>query len=159
MTEKTNDSEFIDYLATAHGLLQISASQHGVKQIIFVSDKNKEIKTSSATDTAKKQLEEYFNGERRDFYLPLAPSGTEFQKLVWSELAKIPFGQTQSYQDIANAIGKPKAMRAVGAANGKNPISIIVPCHRVIGKNGTLTGYAGGLERKAWLLKLEGISC
>ncbi|MFM2587784.1 methylated-DNA--[protein]-cysteine S-methyltransferase [Vibrio sp. TBV020] len=101
------------------------------------------------------QLEEYFSGKRTTFDLPIAAQGTEFQKQVWHALTTIPYGQTWSYQDLADAIGNPKAVRAVGLANGKNPISIIVPCHRVIGKNGKLTGYAGGVERKAKLLELE----
>lgn len=101
------------------------------------------------------QLDEYFSGQRKIFDIPLAANGTEFQKKVWQALTTIPYGQTWSYQDLANAIDNPKAVRAVGLANGKNPISIVVPCHRVIGKNGKLTGYAGGVERKAQLLELE----
>ena len=103
------------------------------------------------------QLEEYFSGARQHFTLPLAATGTPFQQQVWHALSTIPFGQTWSYQQLANALGNPKAMRAVGGANGKNPISIIVPCHRVIGKNGQLSGYAGGVEHKKALLKHEGI--
>ncbi|WP_104403133.1 methylated-DNA--[protein]-cysteine S-methyltransferase [Vibrio penaeicida] len=106
---------------------------------------------------ACKQLTEYFEGSRKTFDVPLAAKGTDFQKQVWQTLTQIPFGETWSYQDLANTIGNPKAVRAVGLANGKNPISVIVPCHRVIGKSGKLTGYAGGLERKEALLKLEGI--
>jgi methylated-DNA-[protein]-cysteine S-methyltransferase len=101
------------------------------------------------------QLDEYFSGQRKIFNIPLSANGTEFQIKVWQALTTIPYGQTWSYQDLANAINNPKAVRAVGLANGKNPISIIVPCHRVIGKNGKLTGYAGGVERKAQLLELE----
>ncbi|AYV23578.1 methylated-DNA--[protein]-cysteine S-methyltransferase [Vibrio mediterranei] len=103
------------------------------------------------------QLSCYFEGKVQSFDLPLAAEGTDFQKLVWRALCDIPFGESISYQELANRIGKPKAVRAVGAANGKNPISVIVPCHRVIGKSGTLTGYAGGVERKRKLLELEGI--
>ena len=103
------------------------------------------------------ELNEYFNGERTRFTVPLDTQGTHFQKQVWRALIDVEFGQTKSYQEIALAINNPKAVRAVGAANGKNPISIIVPCHRIIGANGKLTGYAGGLERKEWLLKHEGI--
>ena len=105
---------------------------------------------------AVSEFQEYFSGTRQMFEVPLAATGTEFQQKVWQALTTIPFGTTWSYQDLANAIGNPKAVRAVGLANGKNPISIIVPCHRVIGKNGKLTGYAGGLERKEGLLKHEG---
>ncbi|MCW8335798.1 methylated-DNA--[protein]-cysteine S-methyltransferase [Vibrio sp. SCSIO 43135] len=102
------------------------------------------------------QLDEYFSGSRKQFELPLAAKGTDFQMKVWQALTTIPYGEVWSYQDLANAIGNPKAVRAVGLANGKNPISVVVPCHRVIGKSGKLTGYAGGVERKAALLKLEG---
>lgn len=101
------------------------------------------------------QLAQYFAGQRRQFDLPLTFQGTEFQRLVWDALLTIPFGETRSYGDIANQIGAPKAVRAVGAANGRNPISIITPCHRVIGASGTLTGFAGGLQAKQKLLALE----
>ncbi len=104
------------------------------------------------------ELNEYFNGSRTEFSLPIAATGTEFQKSVWRALTTIPFGTTSSYQDIANAIGNPKAVRAVGMANGKNPTSIVVPCHRVIGKNGSLSGYAGGIESKRALLDLERVN-
>ena len=101
------------------------------------------------------QLDEYFRGVRRNFDLPLCPHGTEFQKKVWQALLKIPYGEVCSYIDIANEIGSAKAFRAVGGANNKNPIPIIIPCHRVIGKNGKLVGYAGGLEIKKFLLEIE----
>ena len=101
------------------------------------------------------QLVEYFAGQRREFELPIAPRGTGFQAIVWHALTKIPFGETRSYGELAHAIGRPAASRAVGAANGKNPISIIVPCHRVIAGSGALTGYAGGLAAKRWLLAHE----
>jgi methylated-DNA-[protein]-cysteine S-methyltransferase len=103
----------------------------------------------------ERQLQEYFAGTRNEFHLPLEPTGTEFQKKVWRALREIPFGQTRSYLEMAKSIGSAKAVRAVGAANGKNPLSIIVPCHRVIGANGTLTGFAGGIEVKAKLLAHE----
>ncbi len=105
--------------------------------------------------SAKRQLGEYFVGRRKIFDLPLAPSGTPFQHRVWQALLAIPYGETQSYADIARRIGNPKAVRAVGAANGANPLSIVVPCHRVIGADGSLTGYGGGLPRKRKLLALE----
>jgi methylated-DNA-[protein]-cysteine S-methyltransferase len=101
------------------------------------------------------QLGEYFAGRRQDFDLPLAPAGTAFQRAVWTELLRIPFGNTTSYGDIAARVGGPRAVRAVGAANGRNPIALIVPCHRVIGGNGRLTGYGGGLPTKHWLLSHE----
>lgn len=104
---------------------------------------------------AVKELNEYFAGKRTKFDVPLNPTGTEFQKAVWNELTRIPYGETISYQELAIRINKPKAVRAVGAANGKNPLWMIVPCHRVIGKNGTMTGYAGGISLKKKLLLLE----
>ncbi|HEY3750717.1 MAG TPA: methylated-DNA--[protein]-cysteine S-methyltransferase [Pseudonocardiaceae bacterium] len=102
-----------------------------------------------------KQLGEYFAGTRREFDLPLAPVGNEFQRRVWALLATIPYGETRSYGDLANALGDPGLAQAVGSANGRNPISIIVPCHRVVGADGSLTGYAGGLDRKRYLLEME----
>ena len=106
---------------------------------------------------AAAELAEYFRGDRISFDVPLAPSGTPFQLAVWNQLTRIPFGSTASYGDVAAALGKrPVASRAVGLANGRNPISVIVPCHRVIGADGSLTGYGGGLERKHWLLRHEG---
>lgn len=107
---------------------------------------------------AMDQLRRYFAGERLQFSCPLDLRGTPFQVAVWQELCCIPYGSTRSYAQIAQAIGHPKAVRAVGAANGANPVAIIVPCHRVIGSNGTLTGYGGGLPVKAWLLALEGVA-
>jgi methylated-DNA-[protein]-cysteine S-methyltransferase len=103
----------------------------------------------------ERQLSEYFAGKRMSFDLPLEPDGTAFQKKVWQALREIPFGRTKSYLDLAKTVGSPRASRAVGAANGKNPLSIIVPCHRVVGADGALTGFSGGLERKAALLALE----
>jgi methylated-DNA-[protein]-cysteine S-methyltransferase len=105
--------------------------------------------------TTARQLDAYFAGRLRTFDLPLAPAGTPFQQRVWSALCGIPFGETRSYAQLAKAIGKPSAMRAVGAANGRNPIAIVVPCHRVIGADGSLTGFGGGIERKKFLLSLE----
>ncbi len=107
-------------------------------------------------DEVCRQLDAYFVGRRRTFDLRLAPRGTEFQQAVWQALLTIPFGQTSSYSALAAQIGRPNAMRAVGAANGANPIAVIIPCHRVIGRDGSLTGYAGGLPRKTLLLQLEG---
>jgi methylated-DNA-[protein]-cysteine S-methyltransferase len=104
---------------------------------------------------ARKQLDEYFAGKRKDFDLPLAPQGTDFQMRCWNALQKIPYGATRSYGQQAEAIGSPAAVRAVGLANGRNPIPVIIPCHRVIGANGSLTGFGGGLDRKKLLLDLE----
>lgn len=107
-------------------------------------------------ERASRQLEEYFAGKRKQFDLPLSLRGTEFQRQVWAALRDIPYGETRSYGQIAQAVGRPKAVRAVGMANHRNPISIIVPCHRVVGADGSLTGYGGGLENKKFLLALEG---
>ena len=104
---------------------------------------------------ARKQLDEYFSGKRTSFDLPLAAKGTDFQQQVWKKLCDIPFGETSSYGEVAARVGNPRASRAVGAANGRNPIAVIVPCHRVIGADGSLTGFGGGLERKKWLLQHE----
>ena len=109
----------------------------------------------AAASEAARQLREYFEGSRTAFDLRLAPRGTPFQLTVWDALTQIPAGETRSYGDIASAVGAPSASRAVGMANGRNPIAIIVPCHRVVGANGTLTGYGGGLDRKRWLLEHE----
>ena len=103
----------------------------------------------------KTQLDAYFRGERKGFDLPLLPKGTAFQQKVWKALTEIPYGETRTYGEIATAVGNPKAARAVGMANNKNPIGIIIPCHRVVGASGKLVGYAGGMDRKEWLLELE----
>lgn len=115
------------------------------------------IRDDSVLADARRQLEEYFRGERTEFDLALAPAGTDFQRSVWKALSEIPYAATTSYGAIASSIGKPAASRAVGAANGRNPISIIVPCHRVVGSGGDLTGYGGGLDRKRWLLNHEAV--
>ncbi len=114
-------------------------------------------KATDLIKETKSQLDEYFNGKRYNFNIPLNLEGTDFQKSVWKALEEIPYGETKSYSEIAEYIGNPKACRAVGLANNKNPISIIIPCHRVIGKNGKLVGYGGGLDIKEKLLKLENI--
>lgn len=111
----------------------------------------------AATAAVREQLEEYFAGRRRIFELRLAPSGTPFQQAVWQQVAAIPYGETRSYGEIARALERPNASRAVGAANGANPLPIVVPCHRVIGADGSLTGFGGGLDAKVLLLQLEGI--
>ncbi|MDY3015239.1 MAG: methylated-DNA--[protein]-cysteine S-methyltransferase [Evtepia sp.] len=108
---------------------------------------------------AQRQLEEYFSGQRRTFSLPMNPEGTDFQRRVWGALMEIPYGAPISYRDLAARVDVPKAFQAVGQANGKNPIPILIPCHRVIAANGTLGGYSGGLERKRFLLELEGYVC
>ena len=124
---------------------------------MFDSDLHEEAiyKTSYLTDLAVAQLEEYLTGERKNFDLPIIAKGTDFQMLVWNALRTIPYGETRSYKQVAEMINRPKACRAVGLANNKNPIWIIIPCHRVIGSNGSLTGYGGGLDIKQKLLILE----
>lgn len=113
------------------------------------------MKETELIRTCKKELDEFFAGERKAFDLPLAPAGTVFQKKVWDALLQIPYGETRTYGEIAAAVENPKGFRAVGMANHNNPIAILIPCHRVIGANGKLTGYAAGIERKEWLLALE----
>ncbi|VAW86046.1 Methylated-DNA--protein-cysteine methyltransferase [hydrothermal vent metagenome] len=147
---------YTDYLNTPIGVITIQASIQGIIRVDFSVAENHTAHHSELTDRCKQQLNEYFSGKRRIFDLPLDQRGTPFQRTVWDCLIQIPFGQVVSYANIADRINNRKAVRAVGAANGKNPIGIIVPCHRVIGSNGTLTGYAGGVERKAWLLTHEG---
>ena len=144
------------------GELAIAASDDGLVAIDLQSGKRPLLakpdwqqRRSSLTDAAAAQLQEYFDGNRHAFDLPLDAAGTDFQRGVWQALCGIPYGETRSYRDLAEAIGNPKAVRAVARANGANPLSIVVPCHRVIGADGTLTGYAGGLEMKARLLVLE----
>lgn len=149
---------YTDYMESPLGLVEFKASEVGITQVIFCGAQTVAINTNKITDCCKQQLNEYFDGQRKTFDVAIDPTGTDFQKLVWKNLSKIPFGQTYSYLDIAKMVDRPKGSQAVGVANGRNPISIIVPCHRVIGSNGSLTGYAGGIERKLWLLKHEGIT-
>ena len=113
------------------------------------------IQETDVIKEAHRQFSEYLKGERKEFDIPFRMKGTEFQKQVWNALCEIPYGETRSYKQIAEAIGNPKAVRAVGMANNKNPLLVVVPCHRVIGANGRLVGYAGGLDKKAFLLRLE----
>jgi len=146
------------------GALTIVASDDGIVAILWEKDNPDRVRVGAPVDQpdhphlrrAISQLEEYFAGSRHTFDLPLDFGGTDFQKKVWNALLTIPFGETRSYADIARSIGSPTATRAVGAANGRNPISIVAPCHRVIGADGGLTGFAGGLEAKQFLLQLEG---
>tara|TARA_R110002126_G_scaffold163110_7_gene311045 strand:- start:2263 stop:2730 length:468 start_codon:yes stop_codon:yes gene_type:complete len=137
------------------GMVQICASEQGITKISLGVTQVQPDSQSDLTQLAAHQLQQYFAGRLSQFTLPLAAAGTTFQQQVWQALCQLPYGQTCSYAAIANSIANPKAVRAVGAANGKNPIAIVVPCHRVIGANGTLTGYAGGLDKKAWLLTHE----
>jgi methylated-DNA-[protein]-cysteine S-methyltransferase len=145
------------------GVLKLVASDRGLAAILWENDDPARVRLGSPIEDKRhpilqeteRQLTDYFAGKRKAFSLKFDVYGTGFQKEVWQALSTIPFGETRSYSDIARQIGRPRAVRAVGAANGKNPLSIVVPCHRVIGSNGKLTGFAGGLETKAALLKLE----
>lgn len=136
--------------------LDLICSEDAIVSLSFRTDEEPQRPLTALEQQVKEQLQEYFEGRRSSFDLPLAPEGTDFQKLVWEELLKIPYGESRTYSEIAVAIGRPKASRAVGNAINKNPIAIIIPCHRVIGKDGKLRGYAGGLELKEMLLRLEG---
>lgn len=145
------------------GTLTLVARNHRLAAILWENDKPNRVKLGEMTENknepvlvkTEKQLTEYFAGKRDTFNLDLDFQGTEFQKKVWDALLQIPYGETRSYGQLAALLGNPKASRAVGAANGKNPISIVAPCHRVIGSTGALTGFAGGMETKAQLLELE----
>lgn len=139
------------------GTIKISATEDGITSALF-TDENGISDSHAYLTQAITQLDEYFANKRNSFDLPLAPEGTDFQKRVWNELLTIPFGKTTTYLNMAKRLGDEKVIRAAASANGKNPIAIIIPCHRVIGSDGKLTGYAGGLWRKEWLLKHEGVS-
>lgn len=156
----------VAYYLTPIGLLQLNANRYGLSHITLAGSAHHNIRLVTADNEtvaqasahmaeAKSQLDAYFAGKLQQFSVPLAPKGTVFQCQVWQALLNIGYGESCSYSEIAHSIGRPKAVRAVGAANGANPLAIIVPCHRVIGKNGTLTGYAYGLTMKQQLLTLE----
>ena len=145
----------ITYMSFENISLEIITENDKLKRIEFVKSYQEANEDDSFQKKIKKELLEYFEGKRRKFGIPLEVEGTEFQKKVWVEMAKIPFGETMSYGELAEKIGCPKGARAVGLACNKNKIPIIIPCHRVVGKNGNLTGFAGGLDVKAQLLKLE----
>jgi methylated-DNA-[protein]-cysteine S-methyltransferase len=145
------------------GELTLIADDLSLVSILFATGRGSKTKLltkpgeNDVLRSASRQLAEYFAGKRKSFDLPLDATGTDFQKSVWRTLSKIPFGVTWTYSELAGKIGSPRAMRAVGGANGRNPIPIVVPCHRVIGADGSLTGFAGGMEAKEFLLKLEGV--
>jgi len=147
---------FEAYLKSPIGNLRILANEAYIIQISFVDEYFKMDLIPNLIKDCMKQLDEYFKGERKEFSVPTNPDGTEFQGRVWNQLCKIPYGKTISYLELARQLGNEKAIRAVGTANGQNPIPIIIPCHRVIGNDGSLTGYAGGLLKKQWLLEHEG---
>ena len=157
---------YFERMASPVGTLTLAADDTGLRHIEFPENRHPVSREgwipgargaiADVLRETRKQLDAYFAGKRTDFDLPLHPEGTAFQVQVWTTLAKIPFGNTWSYRDLAQAVGKPAAMRAVGAANGRNPLPIVLPCHRVIGADGSLTGFGGGLPTKAALLRLEG---
>jgi methylated-DNA-[protein]-cysteine S-methyltransferase len=154
---------FARTIASPVGALKLVASARGLRAVLWENDNPKRVRVGETVVgpdhpvllQAERELAEYFAGNRTSFGLPLDAAGAEFQKKVWSALSTIPYGATRSYGELARQIGAPKASRAVGAANGRNPLSIVVPCHRAIGSNGALTGFAGGLETKRYLLSLE----
>lgn len=152
---------YYSYYDSPVGSLLLAGDGHAISLISFPGGKAARqpeadwMRRNDAFKALKQQLAAYFAGELTDFDLKLAPQGTDFQRAVWEALTKIPYGETCTYGDIALHIGKPEASRAVGAANGQNPLPIVIPCHRVIGSNGSLTGFGGGLECKQFLLKLE----
>ena len=150
---------FCYYYNTPAGKLQIVADSEYITGITFCEKKMKSVveKETPLIRKMYEQLEEYFDGQRKIFDIPVKATGTAFQKSVWEALQKIPYGETRSYKQIAEMIGKPAACRAVGMANNRNPVSIVIPCHRVVGANGDLVGYAGGLDVKIKLLELERI--
>jgi len=154
---------WFDEFGTPIGKLVVAADEGGLRHILFERNRHPVpggrsawLRSPPRVARARKQLEEYFEGGRRDFDLDLAPMGTPFQLLVWKTLAEIPYGETWSYGQLAKLIGEPESARAVGAANGRNPLPIVLPCHRVIGASGALTGFGGGLDVKEKLLRLEG---
>ncbi|MCW1913440.1 methylated-DNA--[protein]-cysteine S-methyltransferase [Luteolibacter sp. GHJ8] len=156
-------STFYKTMDSPVGTLTLVAEDDALAAILWENDPPERVRLGPMAEKpehpvlveAEKQLHAYFAGKLERFTLPLAFKGTDFQKKVWAALTTIPFGETRSYAEIAKQVGSPGAVRAVGAANGKNPISIVAPCHRVIGSNGKLTGFAGGLEAKAFLLRME----
>lgn len=151
------NAELQGHLSTPIGSVEVTVDESGaITSVSFVDATSTEVRIcDDACVRAIRQLEEYFRGERRRFQIALAPEGTEFEHKVWAEVCRIPFGSTDTYGEIARRLGEPDAARAVGAANARNPIAIVIPCHRVIGSGGDLTGYAGGIDRKKWLLDHE----
>jgi methylated-DNA-[protein]-cysteine S-methyltransferase len=152
---KSHKSQLYGYYNSPIGIIKITATEEAITSLYFVEQANMVTDESNILSEAIIQLDEYFKGARKVFDLKCEATGTNFQKKVWDELIKIPCGETLSYKELAIKVGNEKATRAVGNANGKNAISIIVPCHRVIGSDKSLTGYAGGIRRKQWLLSHE----
>jgi len=145
----------IAFINSPLGITKIEGDENGISVISVLSEGQLSTKIPKELQEAVSQLQEYFEGKRQDFEFKLNPKGTNFQQKVWQELLNIPYGKTMSYLDLSKKLGDVKAIRAVASANGKNPLWIVIPCHRVIGTDGSLTGYAGGLWRKKWLLEHE----
>ena len=145
----------ICYITTPLGIAKITGDDNGISEISALNEGECSTKIPTILKEAVSQLQDYFEGKRTKFDLKINPKGTAFQQKVWQELMNIPFGKTINYLDLAKKLGDPKVIRAAASANGKNPLWIVVPCHRVIGTDGSLTGYAGGLWRKKWLLEHE----
>ncbi len=143
------------YYDSPIGILEISTTEEELISILYVDEKRENTEQPKILKEVIKQIQEYFNGDRKEFDIKFKLKGTEFQEKVWNALTHIPYGETVSYKYIATKIGNEKAVRAVGNTNGRNVINIVVPCHRVIGSNKSLTGYGGGLDRKLWLLQHE----
>ena len=154
-------STYYSYFESPLGRLLLAGSEHRLMILGFPSGPQAKrpmvgwVRRDAPFDEAKRQLTDYFDGRRQRFNLPLEPVGTAFQRRVWNALLTIPYGEIRSYKDIATATGNPKAALAIGGANARNPLAIVIPCHRVIGSDGKLTGYAGGLPAKRYLLELE----
>ena len=156
MCSKAVEMTSVAHIESPMGWIEICGEDAYISSVSFVdaAGENSDELTLTVIE-CKKQLEEYFEGNRKQFELPIFQDGTSFQKQVWEQLCSIPFGKTISYLQLAQSLGNPKCIRAAGTANGRNKIAIIVPCHRVIGSNGSLVGYMGGLNRKKWLLEHE----
>lgn len=163
-TRTSQKAQVYKRMASPVGILTLVATDDGLAAILWENDRDGRVRVTLAAEDdrhpvlleTERQLNEYFAGSRTAFALPLDVAGTEFQRRVWNALMSIPFGETRSYTEVAHQIGHPSAVRAVGAANARNPLSIVAPCHRVLGSSGALTGFAGGLDVKARLLSLEG---
>lgn len=150
---------FSSFFSSPIGNIKITANDTGIVSVHFTEESAEtQMPENTITILCKTQLLEYFNHERKEFSVPLSPEGTVFQQTIWNHLCKIPYGYSTTYAELSVRYGNLKAIRAVGAANGANPIAILIPCHRVIGKNGKLVGYSGGLHRKEWLLQHEGVT-
>ena len=145
----------VTHFSSPIGTLEIKEERGYIMWISLLNAEPRHSDSNPVLDECVRQLDEYFNKGRREFDLPLAPGGTPFQQKVWEQLQTVSYGHTASYLDIAKKLGDTNATRAVGLANGKNPIAVIIPCHRIVGTDGSLTGYAGGLKRKKWLLEHE----